>query len=174
MEAQYLANNLREQELTKHVSLALTQPMALVQLLQPGNCSITLDESLFDRDHPGHYFRRLRSVAVTIPCVTGPFTGVNATLALGSAVVRTVPRLGRLQALDLGQFGFEQRSSGSAPRRLPPRMPDHRHQQCARTMPACSRSTCTTSAGFRSKGQGAVSTWSLTLDRATTISTSPR
>src|SRR4029077_18142778 len=90
MEAQYLANNLREQELTKHVSLALTQPAALVQLLQTGSCSITLDESLFDRDHPGQYFRRLRSVALTIPCVTGPFTGVNATLALGSAVVRTV------------------------------------------------------------------------------------
>ena len=90
MEAQYLANNLRELELTKHVSLALTQPLALVQLLQTGSCSIALDETLFDGDNPGQYFRRLRSVALTIPCVTGPYTGVNATLSLGQSVIRTV------------------------------------------------------------------------------------
>jgi hypothetical protein len=90
MEAQYLAGNLRELELTKHVSLALTQPSALVQLLQTGSCSIALDEALFDRDYPGQYFRRIRSVALTIPCVSGPYTGVNATLSLAQAVVRTL------------------------------------------------------------------------------------
>ena len=90
MDAQYLAANVREQELTRHISLALIQPMALVTLLQTGGCQITLDESLFDRDHPGHYFRRLRSVAVTIPCVVGPYTPVNATLTLNQAMVRTV------------------------------------------------------------------------------------
>jgi hypothetical protein len=88
MQAQYLLENTRELELVKHVSLALTQPMALVQLLQTGTCSIALDEALFDRDHPGHYFRRLRSAALTIPCVTGPYSGVNATLVLDSAIVR--------------------------------------------------------------------------------------
>jgi hypothetical protein len=88
MQSQYLAANTRELELIKHVSLALTQPMALVQLLQTGTCSIALDEALFDRDHPGHYFRRLRSVALTVPCVTGPYSGVNATLVLNTAVVR--------------------------------------------------------------------------------------
>ncbi len=41
-------------------------------------CNLNLDETLFDSDYPGHYFRRLRSVALTIPCVTGPYTGVNA------------------------------------------------------------------------------------------------
>jgi hypothetical protein len=40
MEAQYLAANVRELELTKHISLALTQPMALVTLLQTGTCQI--------------------------------------------------------------------------------------------------------------------------------------
>jgi hypothetical protein len=89
MDSQFTANNTRELELTKHVSLALTQPQALVQLLQTGSCTIALDETLFDFDHPGQYFRRLRSVAVTIPCVTGPYTGVNATLTLAQSVVRT-------------------------------------------------------------------------------------
>ncbi len=90
METQYLANNVRELELTKHVSLVLTLPLAPVQLLKAGSCSVLLDETAFDFDHPGHYFRRLRSVALTIPCVTGPYVGVNATLSLNSVVVRTV------------------------------------------------------------------------------------
>ena len=67
-------------ELTKHVSLTLTQPAALLQLLQTGSCSITLDESLFDRDHPGQYFRNppAVSVALTIPIASsGAFdTGI--------------------------------------------------------------------------------------------------
>ena len=91
MQAQYLAENTREIELVKHVSLALYQPMALVQLLQTGTCNFSLDEQLFDRDNPGNYFRRLRSVALTIPCVTGPYTGVNATLTLNAAIVRVQP-----------------------------------------------------------------------------------
>jgi hypothetical protein len=91
MEAQYLAGNSRELELTKHISLALSAPLALVMLRETGQCTIALDELLFDSDYPGHYFRRLRSVAVTIPCVTGPYTGVNATLSLTNAFVRTQP-----------------------------------------------------------------------------------
>ena len=91
MEAQYLAQNARELEITKHVSLAITQPLALVQLRETGSCPIALDESLFDGDHPGHFFRRLRSVALTIPCVTGIYTGVNATLLLSAAMVRVQP-----------------------------------------------------------------------------------
>ena len=91
MEAQFLENNTRELELTKHVSLALTQPLALVALKQTGVCALNLDEALFDQDHPGHYYRRLRSVALTIPCVSGPYTGVNANLSLGPNAIRTQP-----------------------------------------------------------------------------------
>ncbi|HCS45189.1 MAG TPA: hypothetical protein DIW52_20570, partial [Pseudomonas sp.] len=91
MQARYLQANTREIELVKHVSLALTQPVALVQLLQTGICDVALDESLFDRDHPGQYFRRLRSVALTVPCVTGPYSGVNANLTLAQAKVRVQP-----------------------------------------------------------------------------------
>jgi hypothetical protein len=89
MEAQYLAGNSRELEITKHVSLALTDPIALVMLRETGTCTIALDEELFDRDYPGQYFRRLRSVSLTIPCVVGPYTGVNATLILTNAAVRS-------------------------------------------------------------------------------------
>ncbi|MEM5404426.1 neuraminidase-like domain-containing protein [Paraburkholderia unamae] len=91
MESQFFANNVRELELTKHVSLALTQPLSLVTLLETGSCQIVLDESLFDSAQPGQYFRRLRSVAVTIACVAGPYSGVNATLSLNTSVIRTIP-----------------------------------------------------------------------------------
>jgi hypothetical protein len=88
MEAQYLGENSRELELTKHISLALSSPVALVMLRETGTCQIALDEALFEADHPGLYFRRLRWTAVTFVCITGPYTGVNATLTLTRAMVR--------------------------------------------------------------------------------------
>jgi len=50
-------------------------------------------EELFDLDCPGHYFRRLHSVALSIPCVVGPYSGVHATLTLQHSSVRTGPAL---------------------------------------------------------------------------------
>src|SRR5208283_3761099 len=102
MEAQYIAENSRELELTKHISLALTAPLALVMLRETGTCQIALDEVLFEYDHPGQYFRRLRSVAITVPCVTGPYTGVNATLTLGTSAYRTTTALANPYPPDLG------------------------------------------------------------------------
>ena len=37
---------------------------------------------MFDLDYPGQYMRRIKSVALTIPCVTGPYTGVHCRLTL--------------------------------------------------------------------------------------------
>lgn len=95
MEAGYLDQHRREYELTRHVSLALLDAGALVQLRQTGQCFISLPEALFDLDCPGHYMRRLKSVSVSIPCVVGPYTSVNATLTLlGSSVRRSSALLG--------------------------------------------------------------------------------
>jgi hypothetical protein len=33
-------------------------------------------------DHPGHYFRRLKTVSVSLPCVAGSYTSVSAKLSL--------------------------------------------------------------------------------------------
>jgi hypothetical protein len=89
METQYLEDNKRDYELTKHVSLALLAPDALVMLRETGECHVELTEDLFDQDYPGHYLRRLKSVAVSIPCVVGPYGGVHCTLTLGQNSVRT-------------------------------------------------------------------------------------
>ena len=93
MEMDYHDLNVREYEMTKHVSLLQVAPLALVQLRATGSCMVSLPEELFDLDGPGHYFRRIKSVALTIPCVTGPYTGVNCTLSLQNSSVRMSPQV---------------------------------------------------------------------------------
>jgi hypothetical protein len=39
-------------------------------------------------DYPGHYFRRLKAVSVSIPCVVGPYTSINCTLSLTNHGIR--------------------------------------------------------------------------------------
>jgi hypothetical protein len=88
LEMDYFDQNAREYELSKQISLVHLDPMALVALRTTGKCSIHLPEALFDMDHPGHYMRRIKSVSITIPCVTGPYTGVNGKLILESSKIR--------------------------------------------------------------------------------------
>jgi hypothetical protein len=82
MEAAYLDLNIREFELTKQISLAITDPVSLLKLKENGLCFINLPEMLFDMDYPGHYMRRIKSVSISIPCIAGPYTTVACTLTL--------------------------------------------------------------------------------------------
>ncbi|AGL03145.1 hypothetical protein [Desulfoscipio gibsoniae] len=88
MEMAYHDLNQREYELTKHISLLQVDPFALIQLRTTGRCTVRLPEALFDMDGPGHYFRRIKTVAVSIPCITGPYAGVNCTLTLLKSSIR--------------------------------------------------------------------------------------
>lgn len=94
MEMGYHENNRREYELTKHISLLQVSPLALLQLRTTGRCTITVPEEVFDMDGPGHYFRRIKSVAVSIPCVVGPYASVNCTLTLLKSSIRTTAVVG--------------------------------------------------------------------------------
>ncbi len=82
MEVAYLDNDKREYELTKHVSLDMLDPLALTKLKATGSCDFEIPEALFDMDHPGHYFRRLKAVSISIPCIAGPYTSVSGKLSL--------------------------------------------------------------------------------------------
>jgi 5-hydroxyisourate hydrolase-like protein (transthyretin family) len=82
METGYLDKNKREYEITKHVSIAQLDPLALVRLRATGVCDFEIPEVLYDMDHPGQYFRRLKSVSVSLPCIAGPHTSVSAKLSL--------------------------------------------------------------------------------------------
>ncbi|WP_326541471.1 neuraminidase-like domain-containing protein [Pseudorhodoferax sp.] len=88
MEAAFHERNQRDYEITKQVSLAQLDPLALVALRQTGRCEFTVPERAFDLDCPGHYLRRIKTVGLSIPCVTGPYTGVHCKLTLLSSAVR--------------------------------------------------------------------------------------
>jgi hypothetical protein len=93
MEMAYHDNNLREFELTRHVSLRQLDPLALLTLTATGSCIMTIPEWLYDRDCPGHYMRRIKSVSLSIPSVVGPYTSLNCTLSLQSSSVRISSQL---------------------------------------------------------------------------------
>ncbi len=82
METSYLDKNKREYEITKHISLSMLDPLALVKLRATGVCDFEVPEALYDMDHPGQYFRRIKSVSISLPCIAGPYTSVSAKLSL--------------------------------------------------------------------------------------------
>jgi hypothetical protein len=93
MEKAYFDENVRERELTKHFSLRMHFPEKFLELKATGRCEIELPEAMFDVDYPGFYMRRIRSLSLTIPCVTGPYTGVHCRMTLLSSTTRIDPRV---------------------------------------------------------------------------------
>ena len=89
LEASYNETRGWDFEIQKLISLRLTAPLALLTLRETGTCTISLPEVLFDMDFPGHYQRKIKSVALTFSCLTGPYTSVNATLRLTGHKYRT-------------------------------------------------------------------------------------
>jgi hypothetical protein len=94
MEKAYLDGNRRELEINKSISLALLNPLALIELKETGKCYVSLPEEIFDLDFPGHYFRRIKSASLSIPCIAGPYTSVNCTLRLLKNTVRINTAMG--------------------------------------------------------------------------------
>ena len=96
LEMAYHDSNTRELEMTAHVSMRQLDPVALVTLRATGQCQFTVPEWFYDlRQTPGHYMRRIKNVALSIPAVVGPYTTVNATLTLQSSSIRTsAPKVG--------------------------------------------------------------------------------
>ncbi|MEV0712713.1 neuraminidase-like domain-containing protein [Nocardia aurea] len=91
LEDAYHRRNRRELEITKSISLQSLDPVAMMTLKATGTCEFTLPEQLFDADYPGHYMRRIKTVSLTIPCIVGPHTSVNATLRLLKSKTRINP-----------------------------------------------------------------------------------
>lgn len=88
LEKSYIEENKRDLELRKNVSLAFTNPLALQELRQTGRCFVSLPEELFDLDFQGHYFRRIKAVSLSIPCIAGPMTTISCSLRLVKNTVR--------------------------------------------------------------------------------------
>ncbi|AUX35895.1 MULTISPECIES: hypothetical protein [Sorangium] len=104
LETAFLEQTPREAELVKHVSLAEVAPEQLMQFRETGTCDVELKEELFDLDYPGHYFRRIKSVAITIPTVSGPYAGVSCTLMLSNTNVRSKAQVSNSSYTDPTNF----------------------------------------------------------------------
>ena len=102
MELAYLDNNKREIELTRHVSLRQIDPLALLSLRVTGRCEVTVPEWLYDRDCPGHYLRRIKSVAVSTVRSAAAEQQVFCTASLLRSSVRKSPLLRDGEYLRLG------------------------------------------------------------------------
>jgi Tc toxin complex TcA C-terminal TcB-binding domain len=88
MEMAHHDNNKRELELTRNVSLRQLDPHALIMLRTTGTCTVSIPERLYDLDAPGCYMRRIKTVALSLPSVVGPYTSVNCVLTLQRSTIR--------------------------------------------------------------------------------------
>ena len=103
MEMAYHENNKREYELTKHVSIQKIDPMALLKLKATGSCEIELPEWLYDIDSPGQFNRRIKTVAVSFPGISGPYTNIHAKISLLQSSIR----ISSLKGDDYKRSGIE-------------------------------------------------------------------
>jgi hypothetical protein len=91
LEAAYIDGARREYEITKNISLAETDPMAFLALVGSGQCTFAIGEAHVDQDFPGHWLRRLKTVAVTVAHVAPASDSVQLKLTLTSSQVRRAP-----------------------------------------------------------------------------------
>jgi hypothetical protein len=88
MDNNFMGQHKRQHELVKNISLAQVVPQAVLNIREGNKTSITLPEWLFDMDYPGHYYRRIKSVSISIPCIAGPYSTVACKLTLNSSKYR--------------------------------------------------------------------------------------
>jgi predicted nucleotidyltransferase len=93
LERRFIETNYRSLEINQSFSLTQIAPTALIQLRETGSCEFDISEIFFDLFYPGHYRRKIKSVRLTIPCVTGPYTNVSATLTLVGSSIRVEPKV---------------------------------------------------------------------------------
>jgi hypothetical protein len=112
---------------------------------------------MFDLDYPGHYMRRIKNVTFTIPCITGPYTGVHCRLTLLSSMTRIDPRVTSPQGNAARMARIEMPANGAVTSSTSFANMAHarpsRHR-AAKTIPAYWSSIFTTSAICRSNFSG--------------------
>lgn len=89
MEMAWMEENKRLHEVTQTFSLAMIDPAGLIALRKNGACTFQIPEELLIWAFPTHKNRKIKSVSLTIPAVTGPFTGIHCTLGHGTHSIAT-------------------------------------------------------------------------------------
>jgi hypothetical protein len=109
LEAAYQEKRGYDFEVVKNISLQQLNPLELISLRENGKCEFSLPEILFDMGYPGHYMRRIKTVALTFACIIGPPTSVNCVLQLLEHKFRTVPSA-------MGKGDYPERTDGTEDR----------------------------------------------------------
>jgi hypothetical protein len=109
LEAAYQEKRGYDFEIIKNISLQQLNPLALVALRETGSCEFALPEALFDMGYPGHYMRRIKSIALTFACTVGPPTSVNCVLRLLEHKFRT-------NAIAASKTDYPERTDGTEDR----------------------------------------------------------
>jgi hypothetical protein len=159
MEMAYFDNNKREIELTRNISLRQLDPLALLSLKITGVCTVTIPEWFYTLTCPSLYMLRIKSVAISVPSVVGPYTSLNCTLTQQKSTIRVSPLLAN---------GKYQRDTSN---------PDGRFVDYFGSTDEIVTSSGSNNAGVHDmnagderflpfEGSGAVSTWTLTLPTA--------
>lgn len=92
MEQRFIETNYRNLEIDQSFSVKQLDPLALYQLREQGECEFFINELFYDMFYPGHYKRKIKAVRISIPCVTGPYTNIGATLSLTKSEIRLEPK----------------------------------------------------------------------------------
>jgi hypothetical protein len=93
LERRFIETNYRPLEVDQAFALSQIDPQALIDMRETGECTFTVSEVFFDLFYPGHYKRRIKGVRLTIPCITGPYVNVSASLNLDKSWVRPTAAL---------------------------------------------------------------------------------
>jgi hypothetical protein len=80
MDTMSVNEGARKLEIRKTISLRTHDPFAFLAFVKTGETVFDFPEIMFDTDYPGHYRRRIKTVAVTIPALLGPYQNIHATL----------------------------------------------------------------------------------------------
>ena len=71
----------RKQQLTRTISLAQLDPLALARLRSDGIVTFVTPMRIFDEDFPGHHLRLIRQVRTSLIALVPPSEGIRATLS---------------------------------------------------------------------------------------------
>jgi hypothetical protein len=93
LERQFIETNYRTLEVEQSFALSQLDPSQLLKLREQGSCTFSIPEMAFALTYPGQYQRRIKSVRLSIPCVTGPYLNIGATLRLTGSRIRQNPKL---------------------------------------------------------------------------------
>ena len=82
LETSYIEHEMPSMEIRQSFSLVQLSPMELLRLRETGECTFDIPQFAFDLLYPGHSDRKIKSVSMTIPAVTGPYVNIGCELSL--------------------------------------------------------------------------------------------